>query len=123
MTSNLFISSIRYLFVDLIGEIVRFPFWWYSQGTKKAALFCWRKIKGAEESLALKVWVVNIFKPMFGQHDLQGKLISFFIRVIQIIFRSILMLFILILYWLIFVIWLVIPIFIIYQIVLTCQGL
>src|SRR3989344_852215 len=116
MTANIVLSSLKYLFIDLIGDVVRYPFWWYSTGAKKAAVFCWRQVKNIEESLALRVWVVNIFKPMFGQYDWQGKLISFFIRLVQIIFRSVIMLLVLIFFLALFLIWLALPIFILYQI-------
>ncbi len=122
MTANIISSSLKYLFIDLLGEVVRFPFWWYSTGAKKAAVFCWQKVVNIEEGLALKVWVVNIFKPMFGQHDWQGKLISFFIRLIQIIFRSLIMLLVLLFFLFLFLSWLALPIFIAYQIIITING-
>lgn len=122
MTANIIISSLRYLTIDLIGDLVRFPFWWYSTGAKKAAVFCWRKVANIEEGLALKVWVVNIFKPMFGQYDWQGKIISFFVRVVQIIFRSIIMLVAICFFIALFLVWLALPIYIIYQIVITLNG-
>ena len=39
--------------------------------------------------LAIKVWIKNIFVPMFGMHDWQSRIISFFMRVVQIIGRAI----------------------------------
>jgi len=39
--------------------------------------------------LAIGVWTKNIFVPMFGMHDWQSRIISFFMRVVQIIGRSI----------------------------------
>ncbi len=119
MTNNIVLSSIKYVLIDLIGDVVRFPFWWYSTGAKKAAVFCWQKVKNIEESLALKVWATNIFKPMFGQYDWQGKIISFFVRLIQIIVRSIIMLLVLLFFIILFLIWLALPVFIIYQIITT----
>lgn len=46
-------------------------------------------IKGYSRTLAIRVWIKNIFVPMFGMHDWQSRLISFFMRVVQIIGRSI----------------------------------
>ncbi|MFH1226009.1 MAG: hypothetical protein V1684_01825 [bacterium] len=116
---SLILFTAKYLVIDLLGEAVRFPFWWYSAGAKKAAVFCWQNVVNIEEELALKVWVVNIFKPMFGQYDWQGKIISFFIRLVQIIFRSVIMLVVLVFFLLLFLSWLVLPIFIIYQIIIS----
>ena len=122
MTTNIILSSFKYLFIDLLGEAVRFPFWWYTTGAKKAAVFCWQKVLNIEEGLALKVWVVNIFRPMFGQSDWQGKIISFLVRLVQIILRSIIMLLVLIFCLILFLIWLFLPIFLAYQIIITING-
>ena len=39
--------------------------------------------------LALGVWIKNIFVPMFGQRDWQSRLISVFMRIVNIVGRSI----------------------------------
>ena len=39
--------------------------------------------------LAVGVWVKNLFVPMFGLHDWQSRLISVFMRGLQIILRGI----------------------------------
>ena len=40
-------------------------------------------------ALAIGIWIKHVFTPMYGQHDWQGRLISFFMRVVQIILRAI----------------------------------
>jgi hypothetical protein len=39
-------------------------------------------------SLSLGVWLKNIFVPMYGQRDWESRLISVFMRSVQIVFRS-----------------------------------
>ena len=39
--------------------------------------------------MAISVWIKNIFVPMFGQNDWQSRLISIFMRSVQIVGRSI----------------------------------
>ena len=46
-------------------------------------------IQGYARTLAIRVWIRNIFVPMFGMYDWQSRLISFFMRVVQIIGRTI----------------------------------
>ncbi len=70
-----------------------------------------------QKSLALFVWVKNIFRPMYAQTDLAGRLISFFIRLAQIIFRSFIMLFWIIFSLAIIVFWIIAPVFVIYEII------
>jgi len=115
--NNIAISSLNFVLVDLIGNFLYWPLWWYSKGLAKAGLFCFRSFQEESERLAINVWLKNIFTPMFGQYDWEGRIISFFIRLLQIIFRSILLLL-----WLMFLIvllllWVLLPIYISYQVV------
>lgn len=114
-------APMKIIFIDFLRDIAYFPFWWYSKGAKKALFFSLRKIKNAEKRLGLKIWLVNLFRPMFGQYDMAGKIISFFIRLIQIIVRSILMLIWIILMIILFFVWLLLPLFIIYQIIINLK--
>ena len=114
--SNIAYTSFRYVLVDLIGDILYWPLWWYSKGLVKTGLFCLREIKAQEERLGILIWIRNIFTPMFGQYDIEGRLISFFIRLVQIIVRIILLAVWAILMLAILLVWIVFPIFIAYQI-------
>jgi len=44
-----------------------------------------------QEQLAIDVWLKNLFVPMYGQYDFTGRLISFFVRFVQIIGRIVIM--------------------------------
>jgi len=81
------------IFAEIIGDILYFPLWWYSRGLAGVVRGLRRFLSDREKSLALLVWIKNIHRPMYGQYDWQGVLISFVMRVVQIIFRSILMVF------------------------------
>jgi hypothetical protein len=117
-SSNLTLTKI---FTDIIIDIVFFPFWWYSIGligtAKKLADF----IMDKERSLALFVWIKNIFVPMYGQRDIQGFLISFFMRIIQIIFRSLILVFWIVIALIGFWLWIIFPALVIYMIVVQIK--
>lgn len=85
--------AFKYLFVDLIGGVIRWPLWWYTKGL--ALRFAWARnsITGYAKMVALGVWVKNIFVPMFGQRDWQSRLISVFMRIVNIIGRGIALMF------------------------------
>ena len=123
MAQNIFGTSIKYVLIDLIGDVVKFPIWWYSAGLKKAAVFCWQKIKDGETALGLKIWLVNIFKPMFGQYDWQGRIISFFMRIVQIIFRTVALAVYLGFILVLFCLWLALPIVTVYKIISIIIGI
>ena len=114
-TNNFALYSIKIL-AEIGRDIFYFPLWWYSGGLiqfiGKLIVF----LRNKEKSLALSVWIKNIFKPMYAQRDWQGILISIFIRVAQIILRSIVMLVCVILALVFLCGWLVLPVFLLYQI-------
>ncbi len=78
---------------EAVFDVVRFPLWWYSQGLVAASRFARDFVVGYERSLALSVWLKNIFVPMFGQHDWQSRIISVFMRVVNIIGRGLALVF------------------------------
>ena len=116
---NVAIKSLRFLFVDVIADVGYFPFWWYTTGLKKAATRLLNTISQADREVALSVWVKNIFVPMYGQYDWQSRLISFLMRVVQIIGRSLVVLGWFLFSCVMFLCWLVLPIFIVAQILLN----
>ena len=77
----------RLLFETLL-DIFYFPLWWYSGGLKHAFLWCIDVLKSGNNTLAPGLWLKNIAVPMYGQYDWQGRLISFFMRLVQVIFRG-----------------------------------
>jgi hypothetical protein len=83
-----FLLGLRYFFIDLIGGVMRWPFWWYTQGLLFVVHGAGAWVKMYSKSLAVGVWVKNIFVPMFGAYDWQSRIISFFMRVFQIVVRS-----------------------------------
>ena len=83
MTQNLFLSSLKFVFRDLIGDLIYFPIWWYSKGLKKVALFCFKEVGEASRRLSIGILFSHLLKPMYGQYDIAGRIISFFFRIIQ----------------------------------------
>lgn len=102
------------ILIDLVKDFIYFPLWWYSVGFlrffKKQRIF----LKNRYRASALGVWVKNIFTPMYGQTDFAGKIISFFIRLFQILARTILMIFWLVVTIVTILFYLAIPVLIIY---------
>ena len=41
-------------------------------------------------SLSLKIWLKNLFVPMYGQYDLAGRIISFVLRIVVLFYRLVL---------------------------------
>lgn len=73
---------------DLGGDVLRFPTWWYGQGLVSAGRYVLGFVQGYARKLGFMVWAKNIFTPMFGRYDWQSRLISVFMRVMNVIFRG-----------------------------------
>ena len=92
LKQNIIFLVIKSICIDTIKDIIRFPLWWYSKGFIRVVYIIKDNIIWGEEALAIRIWIKNLFRPMYGQYDWTGKIISFFMRLVQIIIRSILLL-------------------------------
>jgi hypothetical protein len=109
MMSHNFLTYGGQLILQIIGEILYFPFWWYSVGLARLVRNLFNFGRGQETSLGLTVWIKNIFVPMYGQRDIASRIISFVMRLVQIILRGTALLFWILLLLLILAVWLLLP--------------
>jgi len=117
MPTNSFLFYGLQILAELVRDVLYFPAWWYGRGLVNLIMSVRNFLINKQKSLALLVWVKNIFRPMYAQYDWQGILISFFIRLVQIIFRSIVMLFWLIFSLAVIIFWVLFPALVIYEII------
>jgi len=110
---------IQRLIIEFLFDIVYAPVWWYTIGIQRAGFFCIRLIREGNAQFAPGLWLANIFVPMFGQYDWQGRLVSFFVRLGNVIIRTILVCIWVIFSCVVFLLWLVIPLAILYMLVLS----
>jgi hypothetical protein len=116
MTQNVLVQAVKILLIDLLGEVLYFPIWWYTQGLKRIVLGVFKSIKNTNRNLAVGLMFKSLNKPMYGQYDREGRIISFFFRLILTLFRSIGFLILVIFYLLIIVFWVFLPIIIVWGI-------
>lgn len=76
------------LALEFFLHLVFFPVWWYTKGAKKVLLSLASFWQEVNITLAPGLWLKNIFVPMFGQHDFQGRLTSFIVRSMNVVIRS-----------------------------------
>ena len=107
------------LALQLMLDIVLFPVWWYTEGLRKVLLGLLHKLQDANVSLAPGLWLKNIFTPMYGQRDIQGRIMSFFMRTVNVIGRSVALLVWLCLLLCFLAAWLLIPVCIVYMMIRT----
>jgi len=117
MTSNrsIVLAVARYLLLDLVGDLLYWPIWWYTVGLKSMLVKRRQALWEMSEILALRLLVLNIFQPMYAQYDREGRIISFFIRIIILLFRGIIFLFFVLLQIVILIVWIVLPVIIVWR--------
>ncbi|NCO23158.1 hypothetical protein GW896_00625 [Candidatus Kuenenbacteria bacterium] len=101
---------------DPIFTVLYFPFWWYGPGLLKRAKGLAKRIKNLSHDLALKIMFINLLRPMFGEYSRSGRIISFFMRCVLLIWRLILFSLGVIFFVLLFLIWIFLPLIAIWQI-------
>ncbi len=83
------ILILQRLFLEAILDIFYFPIWWYTKGALHVLRWCFNLLKLGNENLAPGLWLANLFVPMFGQFDWQGRIVSFLMRLVQIFARTV----------------------------------
>ena len=73
---------------ELGGDVLRFPAWWYGRGLVRAATYAAEFVQGYARSLGVMTWAKNIFVPMFGRYDWQSRIISVFMRLVNVVGRG-----------------------------------
>jgi hypothetical protein len=101
--------------VQLMLDILYFPIWWFSAGLFGVARYLWERFQDGRMRLAPGLWLKNLFVPMYGQRDWQGRLMSVFMRFVNVIGRSIFLIM-----WIFFLVillsvWTVFPFFVLSQ--------
>jgi hypothetical protein len=102
------------ILLEALLDLLSLPFWWYSVGVKHSALWCAGILRSGNEFLGPGLWLKNIFVPMYGQYDFQGRIISFIIRFFQVIVRGFALIVWLIVCLGLFAVWLALPVALVY---------
>jgi len=74
-----------------LGSFLYFPVWWYSRGLRKTVLGIGEFLSNRSAAIGLRFWVKNLFRPMYGVRDWQGRIISFIMRLVVIAWYLLLM--------------------------------
>jgi len=119
---NIVWRTTKYILKEVLIDIIYFPFWWYTQGVKKAALFFVNEVISWSNRLSLKILFKNLLKPMYGDYSRSGRAISLVMRLIIFGAKLILMIIWLIILLALFFLWLILPIFVVYMIILNISG-
>ena len=121
VTKSITMKAVRFILKDVLFDIIYWPFWWYSGGFLRAAKNFRNTIMQGNDELALTIWLKNLFVPMFGDYSWQGRIISFFMRLVQLIARSIFFILWCLVAFMGVILWLVVPFIIIYEVLFNLE--
>ncbi len=110
----MFILVLPKLVLETLLDLVYFPVWWFTGGFIFAGKKCLNLVSVGNAHFAPGLWLSNIFVPMYGQYDFEGRLISFFMRLFQVIVRAIVLFIWILLCLVLFLSWFLLPIVTVY---------
>ena len=113
---NVFLSSLKFVLIEVIGDIIYFPVWWYTAGFLKIAEHTWQSSRDILDSFNIPILFRHLLTPMYGDYSWSGRTISFFVRIVHFF-----IMFLVALVWIIVVaagglLWLLLPIVVAYTI-------
>ncbi len=111
----------------LLWETATSPFetavWWYTKGLSSVSHWYRFVIVRGNARLGVLLWIKNIFVPMYGQRDWQGRAVSIGVRIAQIIGRGFVFILLIIGMTALLLLWVVGPVLIIMGLVSSLLGL
>ncbi len=116
---NLFTAGLKFIFIDLIGDFLYWPIWWYTSGLKSRLLAAAEQIKLTWRALGLGLWLKSMFKPMYADKSFTGRAISLVMRFIILWWKLLWMAIWLVIIIILLLLWVAAPIIVVYMII--CQ--
>lgn len=118
---SFFIAIFKSTFYKALINVLYFPIWWYSFGLKKRITEFGQGTINLFRNLALKLMITHLFKPMFGERSKSGRIISFFMRLILLVWRLFLFVLGTVSRFALLVIWIILPIIAMWQIIVLLK--
>ncbi len=110
------------LVLEFILDIIIFPLWWYTGGIAYAIGRAQNLLSTGNANLAPFTWLKNLFVPMFGQHDFQGRMVSVIMRFLNFIFRGIALLVWTIIVFALLLTWVLTPLGVLYMLIVSLTA-
>jgi len=102
------LSILTFFLFDVVLDALYLPLWWYTKGFLGTIMFLGSQTQTMVQSIGLGIWLKSMFKPMYGVRSVQGRIISFFMRLVVLIWKLlffivwVILMLVMILCWLVF---------------------
>lgn len=100
-----------------------FLVWWYTHGLFALLQRLQQRLSDLVRALSLKVLVRYLFVPMYGYNDIWSRIISFWVRLVQLILLLTYTLIYLVVEMATLVIWCALPMFVLVNIIYQLLGI
>lgn len=107
---------IGFIAKDIVWNTVYFPIWWYTRGILRILGLMKHQVQSLAHTLHLPTLFKYLFKPMYGYTDIISRIISFYVRIAQLILLLCVTLIVVLGLLILLVIWIVAPVFVLYGI-------
>ena len=77
------------LILEFLLDVIRFPYWWYSGGFKLVFNFCRQGFRAVAWRVSLGLFARYLFTPMYGDYTYSGRLLSFVVRLVLLLTKSV----------------------------------
>ena len=83
----MFAGIIKFIVHDVVLDALLFPAWWYTEGLLGMLKFLGVEVRRGAGAIGIGIWVKSLFKPMYGERSWQGRIISFLMRIVILVWK------------------------------------
>lgn len=110
-------ALLKFIFIDILLDVLVTPIWWYTAGLMETLQKLSRALREGANIIGITIWARSLFKPMYGEYSWQGRIVSFFMRCVVLMFMCIQMIVWLCILLVLLFIWLALPVAVVWQII------
>lgn len=80
--------TLRSMLSQSLREILFLEFWWHTKGLLFMMDWSMKSVRRAAHTTGFILWTQNLFVPMYADTSLVGRLVSFGVRFVMVLFRG-----------------------------------
>lgn len=107
---------LKFLLFDIVLGALYTPIWWYTEGLLMLLHFFSRNARYGANVIGIGIWAKNLFNPMYGERTWQGRIVSFMMRAIILVWDTAIYLMLLVFLALFVAFWIALPPLVVWQI-------
>lgn len=106
---------LKFFLYDILLDALYTPVWWYTGGLASIFRFFIRNARYGANVIGIGIWLKSLFKPMYGERTWQGRIVSFVMRLIVLVWDIVIYLILLSALVAILLAWILLPLLLVWQ--------